>query len=169
MATTLTPQPTAGQSFLRWTGACSRAGTGPCTLTMDGVTAHVVGAEFSRELFTGTWSGTYTYGSMSAVLQQTGSVVSGRITDTAGCLWQVSGSGSGSQLSLPSWALLSNPAPSICIGATATMSGTLASSRTTITQGLERLFSQSGPAVPWTFTLTLTGRPLADVPVAVEK
>ena len=104
------------------------------------------------ELFTGTWSGTYTYGSMSAVLQQSGSVVSGQITDAAGCLWQVSGSGSGSQLSLPSWALVSNPAPSICIGATATMSGTLASSHTTIT-GTGRTVFPGGSTVPWTFTL----------------
>src|SRR5688572_18788639 len=87
----------------------------------------------AQELFTGTWSGTYTFGSISACIQHTGSVVSGQITDAAGCLWGVSSSGSGSQLSLPSWVLLSNPAPSVCIGATVIMSGTLASSHTTIT------------------------------------
>ena len=109
----------------------------------------------AQELFTGTWSGTYTFGPMSAVLQQTGSVVSGQITDAAGCLWGVSGSGSGSQLSLPSWALLSNPAPSVCIGATVTMSGTLASSHTTIT-GTGTTVLARRVHIPWTFTLTLT-------------
>jgi hypothetical protein len=105
--------------------------------------------------FSGTWSGAYTFGSMSAVLKQTGSVVSGEITDAAGCQWLVSGSGSDSQLSLPSWTLLSNPAPPVCIGGTVTMSGTLASSHTAIT-GTGTTVLAGGSTHPWTFTLTRT-------------
>jgi hypothetical protein len=52
-------------------------------------------------LFTGAWRGTCTFGSMEAVLRQTGSVVRGEITNAAGCVWRVSGSGFGSRLELP--------------------------------------------------------------------
>jgi hypothetical protein len=44
---TLTAQPQLGQSLLRWTGACAGAGSAPCTLAMNEVTAKDVGAEFS--------------------------------------------------------------------------------------------------------------------------
>lgn len=115
----------------------------------------------AQSLFTGTWTGTYTFGPMSAVLQQTGSAVSGQITDAAGCVWGVSGSGIGSQLSLPSFALQTNPAPAqVCIGAVVTMSGTLASSGTTIT-GNGTTILAGGSINPWTFSLTgQGGRPL---------
>jgi hypothetical protein len=112
-------------------------------------------AAVAQQPFTGTWTGTYTFGRMSAVLQQTGGAVTGQITDAAGCVWGVSGSGSGAQLSLPSWTLRP-PAPPLCIGGTVTMSGTLANSLTTIT-GSGTTVLASGATHPWTFTLTRTG------------
>jgi hypothetical protein len=114
------------------------------------------GTVTAQELFTGTWSGTYTFGNMSAVLQQNGSGVTGEITDAAGCLWDVSGS-AGLQLSLPTWVLLSHPAPPICLGGTVTMmTGTLSSSQTTITGTGETVLTDKSTH-PWTFTLTRTG------------
>ena len=96
--------------------------------------------------FSGNWVGTYSYGTMSAVLQQTGGTVQGQITDTLGCVWNVSGSASGTSLSLPSWTR--HTVSAACVEASVTMQGTLDATGNTITG------TGSTNAIPWTFTLT---------------
>jgi hypothetical protein len=102
--------------------------------------------------FTGTWVGTYSFGPMTAVLQQTDASVQGQITDAASCVWGVSGSVSGSSISLPSWTLLV-PAAGVCIGATVTLQGTLDASGMSITGQGSTTLSGGGP-IGWSFSWT---------------
>lgn len=98
--------------------------------------------------FTGNWAGSYSFGPMSAVLEQTGTSVQGQITDAAGCVWSVTGTASGDNLALPSWTLLV-PVAQICVGASVTLQGTLDASGTTISgQGVTIV----GSVFPWTFS-----------------
>ena len=101
--------------------------------------------------FTGAWSGTYSFGPMSGVLQQNGSSVTGTITDALGCIWGVSGAASANSLSLPNWVL--QLGDGVCVGGSASMSGSLdASGNTWSGTGSSTLAGGGGP-IPWTFSL----------------
>jgi hypothetical protein len=104
--------------------------------------------------FTGTWTGTYTFGPLSADLVQAGGSVTGSITDAAACVWDVTGSAAGDQLSLPSWTLRVAASP-ICVGGTVSLAGTLDPSGTTIS-GTGSTTLSGGGTFPWTFVLQRT-------------
>jgi hypothetical protein len=101
--------------------------------------------------FTGAWSGTYSFGPMSGVLQQNGSSVTGTITDAAGCIWGVSGAASANSLSLPNWVL--QVGDGVCVGASVSMSGSLDASGNTWSGSGSTALAGGGP-VPWTFSLS---------------
>jgi hypothetical protein len=96
-------------------------------------------ARANRGSFTGSWSGMYSFGNMSATLTQSGSGVSGTVTDSTGCTYTVSGTASGSTLSLPTW--------SVCPG-TVTLTGTASADWDTISG------SGNTNGIPWTFSWT---------------
>ena len=101
--------------------------------------------------FAGAWSGTYDFGPMSAVLQQNGSAVTGTITDAAACIWGVTGTASGISLPLPNWVLQSGAG--VCVGGSASMTGSLdASGNTWSGTGLTTL--AGGAQFPWSFALS---------------
>jgi hypothetical protein len=101
--------------------------------------------------FAGTWTGTYTFGPMSGVLQQNGTAVTGTIIDAVDCIWEVTGTASGNSVSLPNWVLQSGA--SACVGSVS-MSGSLDASGNTWTgTGSTTSVSTGGVPVPWTFSL----------------
>ncbi len=102
--------------------------------------------------FSGTWSGTYTYGSVSTVLQQNGSTVTGTLNDAAGCSWAVSGTASGNSLSITNWVLQSGIGVA-CFIDSAIMSGSLDASGNTWSGTGSTTYPGSGP-VPWSFSLS---------------
>jgi hypothetical protein len=109
------------------------------------------GAVLPAGPFTGAWSGTYTFGSMSGVLQQNGSSVTGTITDVLGCIWAVNGAASANSLSLPNWVLQSGDG--ICVGGSVSMSGSLDASGNTWSGTGSSTLAGGGP-IPWTFSLS---------------
>jgi hypothetical protein len=105
--------------------------------------------------FSGSWEGNYTFGPMTAVFGQTDGVINGAITDALNCVWGVSGTVSGDELTLPSgWVLLVAAHPN-CEGLDGILTGTLDSegnltgSGTTIQPG-------GAGTIPWTFSMSRT-------------
>lgn len=115
------------------------------------IIASVGGDTPATNPFTGTWSGTYSYGPMSGILQQNGSSVAGTITDAVGCIWGVSGTASGNSLSLPNWVL--QVGDGICVGGSVSMSGSLDASGNTWS-GTGTSVLAGGGTFPWTFSLS---------------
>jgi len=102
--------------------------------------------------FTGAWSGTYTFGPVSTVLQQNGSTVTGTLNDAAGCVWGVSGVASGNSLSITNWVLQSGNSVA-CFIDSAIMSGSLDASGNTWSGTGSTTYPGSGP-IPWSFSLS---------------
>ena len=103
--------------------------------------------------FAGAWSGTYDYGSVSAVLQQNGSTVTGTLNDAAGCTWNVSGTASGNSLSITNWVLQSGNGVA-CFIESATMSGSLDASGNTWSGTGGTTYPGAGGPVTWTFSVS---------------
>ena len=101
--------------------------------------------------FTGAWSGTYTFGTASAVFQQNGSSVTGTLTDAIGCIWGVSGTASGNSLSISNHVLQSGGAG--CVIESSIMSGSLDASGN-IWSGTGSTTYPGGQPIPWTFSLS---------------
>ena len=103
--------------------------------------------------FTGAWSGTYTYGAVSAVLQQNGSTVTGTLNDAASCSWVVSGTASGNSLSITNWVLQSGNGVA-CFIESAIMSGSLDASGNTWSGTGSTTYPGAGGPVPWSFSVS---------------
>jgi len=101
--------------------------------------------------FTGAWSGTYTFGTASAVFQQNGSSVTGTLTDALGCIWGVSGTASGNALSISNHVLQSGGGG--CVIESSIMSGSLDASGN-IWSGTGSTTYPGGQPIPWTFSLS---------------
>ncbi len=101
--------------------------------------------------FAGTWSGTYTFGTASAVFQQNGSSVTGTLTDALSCIWAVSGTASGNSLSISNHVLQSGG--SGCVIESSIMSGSLDATGN-IWSGTGSTTYPGGQPIPWTFSLS---------------
>lgn len=112
----------------------------------------VGGGVSSAGNFTGTWSGTYDYGPVSAVLEQNESTVTGTLNDAAGCTWSVSGAASGNSLSITNWVLQSGNGVA-CFIASAIMSGSLDASGNTWS-GSGSTTYPGGQPIPWSFSVS---------------